>query len=107
MNRSLSTPVCLLGTFKAADNAQISADLQEMLKSPRSPQFFFVTWCEFSFIVILHVSATVGFGKIILKPSLVVFLCLSTVVLIAVVVLNVFTGASLCLCGCFCIFGGL
>lgn len=25
----------------------------------------------------------------------------------AVVVLNVFTGASLCLCGCFCIFGGL
>lgn len=81
---------------------------------PDSPQSWTLTviFCHMvaifvSFILISHVCSHCEYFWTIPRPLLGVFPCLPTVIFMTVVVLNVFTGASLCLCGCFCIFGGL
>lgn len=81
---------------------------------PDSPQswtltvVFDVTWWEFLRLLdSFHMFAAI---LNIFEPSWGLFggfPCLPSVIFMTVVVLNLFTGASLCLCGCFCIFGGL
>lgn len=59
-----------------------------------------------SFILISQVCSHCEYSWTIPRPLFGVFR-VSPLIFMTVVVLNVFTGASLCLCGCFCIFGGL
>lgn len=110
---SWSTPVCLV-----LAKLQTALRYQQMSKKcwnpPDSPQSWTLTvvFCHLvgvcaSFILISHVCSHCEYFWTILRPLLGGFQCLPTVIFMTGVVLNVFSGVSLCLCGCFCIFGGL